>query len=760
MDIKTKKLNELKLEVKDFHPVLHAIFKGMPKITAIDYKQGNQEFGSDFVLTRFDDDLGDTEYIAIVAKVTAITQSDREIDRQIDECQHMSKTVCGKKSIYISEIWVMTTKNISQNAQDLFTQKYKSSKIKFFDSGKIINLIDKFAPSFWNDIPIQISNHLIKIKEKIETIEKNTSLYMLNTSDIVQELIKIDNDDYDEKFKKSKVSFKNQRFTIQKICNKTGIAFIEGSMGSGKSHLLRKTTLFYADFNNFNEYKTIPIYIQLKDLYHNYDCIINNLIEWSLDGLKIDKDIKVLLLIDGADEFKSEKSNLVDIIKNISNQSISYNVKIIIAGRDINIFSTGDKALKIINRYQISTLSAKQVLLLIEKTCANLNIKNRIANDLTKSSLFKALPRTPIAAVLLTKLLQENHGEIPSNLTELYAKYTELALGRWDTLKGLQSEKEYEASRKIIINIACYLLDNDLSCISIDEAKSFFSEYLKKRNLGIEIEHLFKTVIDRSDLVSIDIEANTFSFRHRTFAEFFYACNYFLNKSFDPKEESFDLYWGAITFFYVGIIKDCPEVLQKLSILEMENERTQILKILNMGNILLAAHQTPYETITIVLKNIFIESSKYFYDLKHKNRESPLSSLPEMQLLCLFRHIISENYGYDYFKDAIYQIMIEIEDDQSLSLEIKSYALFFLETSAMSFTKRENIFESMIERLGNKNIPLNVQLAIKHESNDSGITNNTLNRIFRNIRKLAQEKSVQKIIKDMYEKPLKRLRIT
>jgi hypothetical protein len=44
---------------------------------------------------------------------------------------------------------------------------------------------------------------------------------------------------------------------------------------------------------------------------------------------------------------------------------------------------------------------------------------------------------------VLAKLINENPKELPSNMTELYAQYTEISLGRWEIDKGLQTLKEY-----------------------------------------------------------------------------------------------------------------------------------------------------------------------------------------------------------------------------------------------------------------------------------------------------------------------------
>lgn len=106
-------------------------------------------------------------------------------------------------------------------------------------------------------------------------------------------------------------------------------------------------------------------------------------------------------------------------------------------------------------------------------------------------------------------------------MTELYAKYLELMLGRWDIEKGLQSQKEYQALDNIMMHLSRYMLDNEIPVLSIDEVKSQFESYLKGRNLGIDPTYLFNKMIQRCEMIVVDDVSNTFSFKHRTFPEFF-----------------------------------------------------------------------------------------------------------------------------------------------------------------------------------------------------------------------------------------------
>src|SRR5439155_18614019 len=120
-------------------------------------------------------------------------------------------------------------------------------------------------------------------------------------------------------------------------------------------------------------------------------------------------------------------------------------IRLVVTSRFLKGVDLGTTLQPDVARCDLHQLSMQRTFEFILKMCAQLNVKDRILEDLKKSALFRELPRSPMAAILLARLLNESQQEIPSNMTELYAKYSELMLGRWDEKKGLQSQKEYQA---------------------------------------------------------------------------------------------------------------------------------------------------------------------------------------------------------------------------------------------------------------------------------------------------------------------------
>jgi len=755
MDLKAARVRTLQDELRDVHPLLQEIFTSMPGITKVDYRQGPREFGADFILTRSDVLLADSVYIGVIVKSQTITQGSKDIEQQIHECQLMPRSINGKNA-YIREIWVVTSQNITQNAKDYFSQLYKSAKIEFIDYSTLVIWIDKFCSHFWTNVPLMLGNYLNSTRGKIETIEAANQFSMfidVKKSPIKQNLIKI----HEKKYQRNSTSFnrKGDQISPESIIGKQGVTIIEGEMGSGKSFLLRTVVKSMCHPEAFNQSKIAPAYVSFKELQQVHYGSLTKFVE-QLHKIGVPENTNIAVFLDSFDEVKLSQTDRITRIGELANEATALNrVKLVIASRDIGERAFSNRNIKNIVRYRVAPLSLKQIIQFIQGVCSELAVGGRLAHDLSKSNLFKMLPKTPIAAVLLTKLIRENSTELPSNLTELYSKFTELSLGRWDHEKGLQSEKEYESSKRIIMNIAKYFMESNLQNISVGECLGFFKEYLDKRNLGINHIELFDKIVERSDILVLDKENNCCFFKHRSFAEFFFALGK-ASSSQLVQSDDFDLYWVSSTYFWTGILRDCPQHLDRLAKCSVQGDKKRLLKMINMGSMLLAAHQSPYEDIQKCLRSAFIEAAIYFSDIKHGRVETPLAGFSEMQLLCIFRCMLSENYGYDFFKGAIEDSMMQIEDETLLDDEVKALALFFLNTSAISLDAH-NIFSSMIEKIGVSKLPLNIQLAIGHESDKYEIKSDEISRLFRNIRRFTKDRSIAAQMDNIYETPLARL---
>lgn len=750
-----EKVRKIKSEVKELHPLLEKLFSKMPRYVEMEYTQGNREMGADFVIARKDDTFGNTEYIGVVAKIGDIQQNFTEVERQIDECSMPRLFRNGKDKIYIDEIWVVFTGTVTNNAKDKIHEKFKARKIIFIDARKLSELIDSLIPSFWDIISIETGDYLSCLKAKYEELDKGVSL--VNVGDdrfyIEQDIYTYPREEY--RIKLQRLKKPAHKVNIFDVIKKEKITLIEGQMGAGKSKLLRQIIIHFSDAAIFSESKIIPIpatFREVIDQYGDVQKLIDSHINTKVKA-EIDENTKILLLIDGIDEKKFTNEEQIENLKKVCEFVNSQeNLKAVFASRPLEALEKTSDLDKLISSYQLRSLSLGKTIEFIRVICDKLNIKGRLIEDLKKSSLFSELPRSPISVILLANIINENPKDLPSSLTELYSKYIEWTLGRWDIKKGLQSQKEYEALNNIMMNLAKFILDADTSTISITEAKRIFADYLKPRNLGVEADELFDILVNRTELMFVNDSNKTIGFKHRTFAEFFYAAAGQRDKDMLIDRRAFQPYWMNSFFFYIGLEKDIPEVIEEITNLVPADEMEEFLKIMNMPNFLMAAYSSPYDVITQGVGKSIIESAKLYEKLISGKTGVALSKLPRMHLLYIFQVLIRENYSYEFFIRALEEAAISILDED-IDETTKMYALFFLNVAYIDSGACKT-FDFLLKDFGSK-LPLDISLAYDHESKNIKSKNDLMKKQDKRVKRLyGGDRQLSKEIQKLYENPL------
>lgn len=717
-------------EVKQLHPLLDTVFRKIKTLEKVEYTHGSNERGADFILTKKSEELGDTEYIGVIVKVGKITQNITSISEQVEECTLRRITTNGKKEIYLSEVWVVANNTISLNAREKIYDKYKSQKIKFIDINTLSDLVEKYVPDYGIDIDIRDSNFLAKQKELCKEREQKFSLLPKERDNnfIKQEIIQID-----EEFS-PKTSIENFNDRVEK----SKFLSVESQMGGGKTKLLNNIVEHFSTLEIYKEKRISPIYISSRDILHNEDTL-EEIVKDRVDEYDLVEDDrrKFLVLIDGVDETKPNQKNISErLVSLIDEASNSNNIKLLIASRDISndIIESNNSFRQ--NRYRIKPLKLNGMIKFLESLCEGVNLKNRLLEDLKKSELFKVLPKTPIAAIILAKLISEGSEELPMNLTELYSKYCELSLGRWDVDKGLKTQKQFEALDVIVSKIAEYMLNNELPSLSKVEAKQIFKDYLSARNLQLDSDELFDEMLERSGILVEDCQKNTISFKHRSFAEFFYAKWLNSKQNVEISDKVFHPYWTNSYFFYVGLKRDCPELLEEIINIPVKHEGLRISRIINMGSFLLAGYQSPYNVIEKGVNDIFTDLGNYYYEIFEEKKDSFLNAIPPIHLLSFFNSIVEQHYNYKFLEESVLK---SIEDNATKSKVGggKPYSLFFLDSIRFKLGAG-SLFENIIDLYGDK-LPTVIELAMGHESDrfnyKSTAIKKTQKRIMKNRKK-------------------------
>ncbi len=747
-------INNIDNEVDELHPILEELFRQMPDIVDFEYTHGNTEMGADFVLEIKQKALESKYHAAVIAKTGKIQQDMNTLERQISECDIPRFFRGGKEKIRTTEIWVVATNNITRNAQEKIHEKYRNRKIEFIDGKRLSKLIEQHLPNYWDKIPFEISVYLADTNKKNAEMDRGTSLLGSGYDEVYIEhdICEVPPSQYIRGKKLPKT--KPTKIDIHDAIKHHKFILIEGHMGCGKSKLIRRLLGYYCDPETYDNTKIIPIATTLKQCLEHYNGDLYHLLEKNLDkALNADPDAKYLIMMDAFDEKRLSGEDQVSMLAQLSDDlSCHDNMILIITSRYLSGLDQTRGQEVTLKRFEILPLTLSKIFQFLICICEKINLKNRMIEDLKKSQLFKALPRNPMVAIILAKLLKENTEDIPSNMPELYQKYIEISLGRWDIDKGLQSQKDYEALKSIIMSISHYIIDHELVTVSIDEFKEFFSNYLKDRNLGLESDQLFEQLIDRTRLFSVNHGEHTIQFKHRSFAEYFYAAYSVKNGMLEIDNKAFELYWKNIYYFYFGCRKDCPEELEALTNLEPTSELNRWLKIFNMPNYYLAGYTTPYYVIEKGIATTAIEAARLYQQIASGESNSAFVYLPKMHVFYLFQIVFRDAYAFDFLKKAIESAALSISTGP-YDVELKAYALFFLSVTQIDLGN-EGAFDFLLNTLDGK-LPLEVQLALDHEARDLSAKSHILKKQLKRVKKMAhRNSSLEHSIFQMYKRPI------
>jgi hypothetical protein len=627
--------------------------------------------------------------------------------------------------------------------------------VKFIDADKLCKLVERHAPHYWNEVTHEMGAYL---KETLTEITKSDSFSSISipggSMEIEPELYEIVRRPSGEKTFRFR---KTHRLSLEKAIEAGRFLVIEGGMGTGKSTMFRKYAKKLCDPAIFQQRRVVPKIIHFRAISESPATLLANAIVSLKRVAESASPKKYIVFVDGIDEVReTTEFTTIQKIKELSICAQQFeDVTVILGSRPTWTIEEGEQILKYGARYQILPLTLDQIYRVVQYNCAALRISDRLRGDLAKSALLRVLPRTPLSAILLAKVLSANPKEIPQTLPELYSKYVELTLGRWDVEKGLMAEREYPVVLSVLSKVAKFMLENQLPTLSVDEVVQMFNEYTKTREGLPSAVELFENLARRSELVNINKENRTFSFRHKSFSEYLLALHQkeHFGKS-APLSNPFQGYWLGVEYFYLGLIQDAGQRIDKLSAIQLPSEREKMLRLLNFGNLMLAAYQTEYSHIEKSLFHVFVEMTDHFLSVRNGTQESILESMPELQFFSTICFALKDSFEYDYFRKALASAQLAAQCDASLSDE-QRITLSFLIDSVRAGLKEADVFE-FITLQDLAAVPWVVKLGVKHVATDESLDLGHINSLVKKIvRSQRGNVNLQSYIRNLYTGAMK-----
>ena len=604
-----------KMKETDVHEHLAALFRAMEPDYWVEVTHGADEYGKDLVIVRKDSLSSDV--IAVLVKVGDIKaktagQVDQmkqraegvlsakgervvqELLSQIGQARtHSAELRAYLRRLQVTKVIVVLIGEFSGNARerlekelgttgtifdlgwavDTFTEKYP----QVFFEGRATTFLETLIRDLENDTFYAKTGKTLSECFVYPLVARNTAPVSVNQKSLAIRSARV------------KVQFAN---LTQMVHTRNRLVLV-GDPGSGKSKALAKVCIdSYRDV--FQELlhgadKTqqlgIPILTTARKLEEAKDLtafLDAHLPPELRDRFRID-----MLLIDALDEVSGGKRE--EVLSKAEEFANALDCGLLITSRKIALLEHPPKGFE---RYELLQFEFGQAMKLIEKLITSSTSLPALRDGLKR--VRAQLPMNPLSLLLIVQLVTERK-EIPSSITELYDRFLDLVLGRWDHEKGIEVLFEYVVKKRFLGALAYREFhEKDRLEAPRAEYEAFVKTYALEYGWDAEKLSSFLKELERAGVLEIQDEV---FFRHRSFLDYFVAYYVYERRTeFSLLNVTlarlyFDDLWSDVPFFFVGLSREVGQDLLE-SILNVQDPRLAAGKVL-IGRLLQAGWHSP-----------------------------------------------------------------------------------------------------------------------------------------------------------------------
>ena len=567
LPIRDRMLHLMSLQETDMHKSLGKLFSEIDKDATVLVTHSPGELGADLVVLR-KDEFRESIASVVVNMGHLRGETGQKIERihsQIKQCFDIPREISTRLDpVHTSEVWLVQVGEITPGARKRLLyqvkQEYKAT-LTIFDIERLVDKFTKHYPEVFlgGEILSFIEQRIQNLEFRHPLSKRASNLNLsewyvepyLSTGGIPVEL--------DETGKKLTIKSHRVQFRkLESIVKQESKLIISGDPGVGKTTALSKLVLdILREISDsivggrYEEPICLPVMLSARDILDCDDCdsLISKCIEKGelLEGFSIS-----LIIIDGLDEVRSESRN--EIINKATELCAGMRCNLVIGTRKIEVIKNPPRG---VSTFELLPFEVNQALKLFEKLVTDTKLLDTLKEGLAK--VRTQLPMTPISLILLIDTAEE-HGEVPASLCDLYNRYFEMVLGKWDLRdKGIESLFQYETKIHFLSELAwTEFLQKDKVEINKEEFDGFVGDYVAKFGFDSNWINQFVDEIERAGILELK---EVVTFRHRSFLDYFIAFS--MARKQDDLDNITDLatnlyfsdLWNDVTFFFVGINK-------------------------------------------------------------------------------------------------------------------------------------------------------------------------------------------------------------
>jgi hypothetical protein len=536
---------------------------------------GPMEHGKDCVFINTSP-LGDDEVWAVQTKVGNLNLG-RKAPQNIVEAITQLKTALGTPVPFPAKraarkpnrVYLCVAGKMNESARTHVVHEIDDPRIMILDSDDLIPMIDEVYAELWYGIDADRNPYLKKLMEYLVQQSDTIAIVDLGDSDKltppITEEAYLPLSVYRIIDKVRKVSGQSHREPELQQLPATGIVakgeplvFLLGDAGDGKSTTLRRIAYDAAEkAMQLAEGVTLPVFLRAPDVASSDKPLVDLAAECTstISGqnnavfdLSDLLEGRVLILIDALDEVSGTDSRQ-DVLTKITSFGREYpSCKVILSSRPYQSIMSLKELAGFVD-YRISPIDIKKTKSLITRLARGRSLPVAATQELMRRLQdIHGINLNPLLITVFVATSDFKRKDIPPNITELFKKYTELLLGRWDQRKGL--ELQYQAPLKdfLLKRVAIVMHKKRVSSIPL----SLFTKIVETELLELgregDTEQCLDEILSRTGLLRLDNDQ--VEFRHMLLQEFFAGRAITSIEELTPFLQ--DEWWRKAVVFYFG----------------------------------------------------------------------------------------------------------------------------------------------------------------------------------------------------------------
>ncbi|MFC1974083.1 NACHT domain-containing protein [Chloroflexota bacterium] len=648
-----KKQHLLSQKETDIHKLLLSLINKLSDKYSVEITHSKDEHGRDLVVKERDP-LG-TQYIGVVVKkgdgkgdLTGETSG--VIDDILSQARQAFAWPCllhelEARAVRITQLWIFFIGRFTNNASGRIERELGDLPIRLFALEPTIELFTNNYPEiFFNPILAEfIEANLSKLENITLTTERHTSLPKKIVNPWVSKW-----EGANEITEALSTVIRSKKMPFQKLAEVISAKnriILTGEPGVGKTTAMIKIASDMLKNNFMLKSKDLtrrtletPILIKAKEaIQKTPDVIYSEFM--TVAELESQLSIKVLL-IDGLDEISIEDRD--KCLRNAISFADKFNCGLVVSCRKI---PTLMKVVQPFAIYELLPLDYNQAITLVQQYVQDTRLVEILKSGLLHDE-FK-IQLTPLAIELLIEVATYER-EVPASLVEIFERYTDVACGKYDKGRGIESVFEHHVKKRFLAELAWnefYLKEElEIPRLAFDQfAKNYSETYSwddsKFKEFVGELEH--------SGLLGID---DNVKFWHRSFLDFFIAYRISEKRAEYPTLDRdiatiyFNDLWTDVAFYYVGIQRVIsPEIVSNIAEYPLDDFDMCIYKVL-VGRLLQAGWHTPSKEKVQAI-NIGLQNIDHVRNYVDKVLSPETTKLPTIFSDFFYMYIIEYAYG-------------------------------------------------------------------------------------------------------------------